>query len=135
MTTTHKITKHSAEQQLIEAIKQLPGYQVFPGNGCVMIARTCGSSVSQQSVWLGRSSTLERLQAILDKARTDSLIGRTIVHMGRVWRVIGVGAVSEGNTFCHLASVYEFRVQKNGRVPLQINDWVDTAVLAAAKGV
>ena len=122
-----------SQHQLIEAIKQLPGHQVFPGTGCVVIARTRGSSVSQQSVWLDRSSTLERLQTILDKARTDSFIGRTIVHMGRVWRVIGVGAVSEGNTFCHLASVYEFRKQKNGRVPLQINDWVDTAVLAAAK--
>lgn len=58
---------------------------------------------------------------------------KIIVHMGRVWRVIGVGAQTEGNTFCHLASVYEFRKQKNGKYPIQINDWVDTAVLKAAK--
>lgn len=63
-----------------------------------------------------------------------SKIGCTLVHLGRAWRVIGVGTERNGNTFCHLASLHEFRVQKNGRVPLQINDWVDTAVLAAAKG-
>ena len=123
------------EKQLIDAIKALPGHQVFPGNGCVVIARTTANSVSQRSVWLGRRRTLEQLQGILDKALADSFIDRTIVHMGRVWRVIGVGAQRDGNTFCHLASLYEFRVQKNGRMPIQIGDWVDSAVLAAAKGV
>lgn len=124
------------EKQLIDAIKALPGHQVFPGSqgNAVMIAVTKPNGVSQRSVWLGRRSTLEQLQGIFDKALADSFIDRAIVHMGRVWRVVGVGAQRDGNTFCHLASLYEFRVQKNGRVPLQINDWVDTAVLAAAKG-
>lgn len=62
-----------------------------------------------------------------------SKIGCTLVHIGRAWRVIGVGAERNGNTFCHLASLHEFRMQKNGRMPIQINDWVDSAVLAAAK--
>lgn len=62
-----------------------------------------------------------------------SKVNHTLVHMGRAWRVIGVGAQRNGNTFCHLACLHEFRVQKNGKVPLQINDWVDSAVLANAK--
>ena len=67
------------------------------------------------------------------KTGDRSKVGCTLVHLGRAWRVIGVGAERNGNTFCHLANLYEFRVQKNGRVPMQINDWVDTAVLAAAR--
>ena len=57
------------QQQLIDAIKQLPGHQVFPGNGCVVIARTSGSSVSQRSVWLDRKSTVANLQQILAAAK------------------------------------------------------------------
>ena len=62
-----------------------------------------------------------------------SKVGNTLVHMGHAWRVIGVGAQRNGNTFCHLANLSEFRNQKNGRVPVQINDWVDSAVLANSK--
>jgi|688.fasta_scaffold220402_3 hypothetical protein len=54
-----------------------------------------------------------------------------IVYMGEVWRVIGVGAQRDGNTFCHLANTSRGKQQKNGWVPHQINDWVDTAVLDA----
>lgn len=55
------------EQQLIDAIKAKPGYQVFPGSsgGAVIVARTSSNSINQQSVWLGRSSTINRLQQIL----------------------------------------------------------------------
>lgn len=57
------------EQQLIEAIKAQPNYSVFPGNGCVMVAYThksaTGVRVSQSSIWLGRSSTIDRLQETL----------------------------------------------------------------------
>jgi hypothetical protein len=52
------------EQQLIDTIKAKPGYQVFKGNGCVVIARTTPTSVSQRSVWLGRSYTIDKLQTI-----------------------------------------------------------------------
>ena len=62
-----------------------------------------------------------------------SKIGCTLVHMGRAWRVLGVGTERDGNTYCHLASLHQFRVQKNGKVPMQIADWIDSAVLAAAK--
>jgi len=65
--------------------------------------------------------------------QTENFLDKVIVHMGRVWRVIGVGAQRDGNTFCHLACTHEFRVQKNGKVPVQINDWVDTEVLRAAR--
>ena len=55
------------EKQLIDAIKAKPGYQVFPGSqgGCVTVAHTKPNSVSQQGVWLGRSSTIGFLQQIL----------------------------------------------------------------------
>lgn len=55
------------EQQLIQAIKAKPGHQVFPGSqgGSVVIAITKANGVSQRSVWLGRSSTIDRLQQIL----------------------------------------------------------------------
>lgn len=116
------------EQKLIDAIRAKPGYQVFPGSqgGCVMIAHTTANSVSQRSVWLGRSSTIENLERI---AATD----KVIVHMGDTWRVIGIGAKRDGNTFCHLASTHRGTKQKNGWIAHQINDWVDTAVLDAAK--
>ena len=58
-----------SQQQLIDAINQLPGHQVFLGNGCVVIARTRGSSVSQRSVWLDRKSTVSNLQQILAAAK------------------------------------------------------------------
>lgn len=59
-------------------------------------------------------------------------VDKTIVHIGDAWRVIGVGAQRDGNTFCHLASVTRGRQQKNGWCPVQINDWVDTKILKAA---
>jgi hypothetical protein len=63
----------------------------------------------------------------------QQFIDKIIVHMGDVWRVIGVGAQRDGNTFCHLASTHRGRKQKNGWCPVQINDWVDTEVLKASK--
>jgi hypothetical protein len=54
-------------QNLIEAIKAKPGHQVFQGStgGAVIVAITRANSVAQRSVWLGRRSTIENLQAIL----------------------------------------------------------------------
>lgn len=63
----------------------------------------------------------------------QTFINKTIVYMGEVWKVIGVGAQNENNTFCHLLNLHRGRQQKNGWYPAQINDWVDTAVLNAAK--
>jgi len=57
------------EKQLIDAIKAQPNFSVFPGNGCVVVAYTyrtaTGIRVSQGSIWLGRSSTIDRLQETL----------------------------------------------------------------------
>jgi hypothetical protein len=55
------------EQQLIDAIKAKPNYQVFPGrNGnAVMVVHTRPTGVKQQSVWLGRRTTIETLQIIV----------------------------------------------------------------------
>lgn len=54
-------------QKLIEAIKAKPGHQVFPGRTghTVIVAITRPNSVSQRSVWLDRSSTVQNLQSIL----------------------------------------------------------------------
>lgn len=118
------------EQYLIQAIKKLPGHQVFDGRngGSVIVAITKSNSVKQISVWLGRGSSIERLEEILKK----SFLDKHIVVAGDVWRVLGAGAQRNGNTFCHLASTTRFRQQKNGKNPIQIGDWVDTAVLIAA---
>lgn len=55
------------EQKLIKAIKAKPGYQVFPGQGggSVVISITRPNGISQQSVWLGRSKSVDRLKQIL----------------------------------------------------------------------
>lgn len=58
-----------------------------------------------------------------------SKIGNTLVHMGEAWRVIGVGTERNGSTFCHLINLY----RKVKREYVQINDWVDSAVLANSK--
>jgi hypothetical protein len=63
----------------------------------------------------------------------QEFLDKVIVHMGGPWKIIGVGAQRDGNIFCHLASTRDFRQQKNGRTPLQICDWIDTAVLRAAR--
>jgi len=56
----------------------------------------------------------------------------TIEHDGDVWRVLGKGVKADGRTICHLASTTRFRAQRNGQVPIQINDWVNDEVLKAA---
>lgn len=116
------------EQQLIEAIKAKPGHEVLMGQngGSVHIVRGSKNRISQLSVWLGRRNTIEHLQGIL-------FADKVIVHMGDTWRVISTGAQRDGNTFCHLASTHRGTKQQNGFMSHQINDWVDTAVLAAAK--
>ena len=76
-----------------------------------------------------------RLNSVINKKNVmrDQFMDKTIVHRGDAWRVVGVGAQRDGNTFCHLASTTRFRQQKNGKNPMQIGDWVDTEVLKAAR--
>lgn len=57
------------ETQLIEAIKRKPGYQVSygrNGNNAIVVQYTYTNGVRSQSVWLGRSYSVERLQSILE---------------------------------------------------------------------
>jgi hypothetical protein len=63
----------------------------------------------------------------------ELFLNKIIVHIGDTWKVVGVGDQRDGNTFCHLTSTHRGRNQKNGWVPVQINDWVDTEVLKASK--
>lgn len=116
------------EQKLINAIKARPGHEVtISSHECsIHVVRASKYRVSQLSVWLGRRNTIEHLEQI---AAAD----KVIVHMGDTWRVLSIGAKRDGNTFCHLASTHLKREEGLCYVPVQINDWVDTAVLAAAK--
>lgn len=51
----------------------------------------------------------------------------TIKWAGDTWRVLARGAEDdEGRVYMHLASTTRFRQQKNGQVPVQIADWIDT---------
>ncbi|GGA05814.1 hypothetical protein [Dyella caseinilytica] len=56
---------------------------------------------------------------------------KVISHDGDTWRVLAQGRVNEdGDTYCHLASTTRFRVQRNGRVPVQMVDYIAAEVLA-----
>lgn len=56
----------------------------------------------------------------------------TIQHDGDTWRILAEGAVRDDKIMCHLASTTRGRQQRNGWMPLQINDWIDTQVILAA---
>jgi len=59
--------------------------------------------------------------------------GKKIELDGDVWTVVATGTQVAGNTYCHLASTTRFRAQKNGATPIQMGDWIDTALLEAAQ--
>lgn len=116
MTTRQKLIDHLAEleQAREKAFKQGQWARVDDLQMCI-------------------DDTRDDIKALkLTEVNREKFIGVTLVHAGHAWRVIGVGAQRDGNTFCHLSNLYQFRQQKNGRVPVQINDWVDTAVLNTA---
>lgn len=57
----------------------------------------------------------------------------TINHDGDTWRILSKGATRDGKTYCHLASTTRFQQQKNGKVPVQMGDWIDhDAILSAS---
>jgi hypothetical protein len=56
--------------------------------------------------------------------RTAGLL--TIKHDGDTYRVLGLGVVRDGMVYCHLASTTRGRQQRNGWMPLQGCDWIDT---------
>lgn len=57
--------KHPAEQALLDAIAEKPGFTVSHGRmGGVLIAQQLPGGVRQQSVWLGRSNTIAKLREI-----------------------------------------------------------------------
>lgn len=54
-------------------------------------------------------------------------------HEGDQWRVIGIGATNDkGKTYVHLASMTRSRQQKNGCCPIQMGDWIDSALITVA---
>jgi len=55
------------------------------------------------------------------------------VYAGETWRIVGIGAERNGSTYCHLANLTRGRQQKNGWMPIQVGDWIDSAVIARAK--
>jgi hypothetical protein len=59
---------------------------------------------------------------------SNSKTGLRVTHDGDTWRILGTGTTREdGKIFCHLASETRGRQQKNGWVPMQINDWINLA--------
>lgn len=56
----------------------------------------------------------------------------TIKHDGDTWTIVAQGATRDGKVFCHLASTTRFRHQRNGKNPIQINDWIDHAAILSA---
>jgi hypothetical protein len=48
-----------------------------------------------------------------------------IEHDGDTWRILSEGRTDGDKTFCHLASTTRFRVQKNGKNPIQMCDWIE----------
>ena len=53
----------------------------------------------------------------------------TIQYDGDTWRILAKGASRDGKTYLHLASTTRFRQQKNGAVPVQMADWIDSETL------
>lgn len=53
----------------------------------------------------------------------------TIEHDGDTWRLLATGATRDGRTMCHLASTTRFTQQRNGAMPIQICDWLESEKL------
>jgi len=64
-----------------------------------------------------------------DRSKVDCIV----VYAGELWRIVGIGAERNGSTYCHLANLTRGRQQKNGWMPIQMGDWIDSAVIARAK--
>ena len=50
-----------------------------------------------------------------------------IEHSGDTWRILSLGVEDGDRRFAHLASTTRYRQQRNGRVPIQICDWIPNA--------
>ena len=55
-----------------------------------------------------------------------------IDHDGENWEILSQGARRDGKVFCHLASTTVWRVQRNGRYPKQMCDWIPEDLVDAA---
>lgn len=51
-------------------------------------------------------------------------LGEKIELGNDTWVIVGLGVERDGKRFAHLASTTRFRQQRNGKVPIQINDWI-----------
>ncbi|MGV1017469.1 MAG: hypothetical protein ACOYBW_08840 [Fluviibacter phosphoraccumulans] len=57
-----------------------------------------------------------------------------VQHDGDRWQVVSYGATrDDGTRYVHLASTTRFRNQCNGRMPLQIADWIDPSKIEKSK--
>lgn len=43
---------------------------------------------------------------------------------GDTWVILSLGVERDGKRYAHLASTTRFRQQRNGKVPVQICDWI-----------
>jgi len=51
-------------------------------------------------------------------------LGDKITRDGDTWLIVGIGVEVDGKRYTHLASTTRFRQQRNGKVPVQIGDWL-----------
>lgn len=71
-----------------------------------------------------------------NKPKRNEFLDRTIAIDNDVWKVIGVGVTdADGFTFLHLASTTRFRQQRNGKVPVQMGEWLAPEVFALAESL
>ena len=63
------------------------------------------------------------------------MIARDLIieHEGETWKLLSRGISRNGKVYCHLASTTRFTEQRNGRMPMQIGDWIDAEVIARAQ--
>ena len=63
------------------------------------------------------------------------MIARDLIieHEGETWKLLSRGISRNGKVYCHLASTTRFTEQRNGRLPMQIGDWIDAEVIARAQ--
>lgn len=55
---------------------------------------------------------------------------KTIQLDGDTWKVVSLGVRRDGQVYAHLASTTRFRQQANGKVAVQVCDFIDEALVA-----
>jgi hypothetical protein len=67
-------------------------------------------------------------------AHAEWYVNKTIRYYGDTWRILATGTTKEsGAVYCHLASTTRSHKQRNGSVPVQMEDYIPADILAHAE--